>query len=73
VEDIALRLAVDNLLARKMAGQELDDGPRDPVISKFLEGELTRMEQQSFEKRVQRCSVEKLNRLFVEVLEESWG
>ena len=36
VEDDKLRNSVNDLLARKMAGQELDDGPRDPVISEFL-------------------------------------
>jgi predicted nucleotidyltransferase len=70
VTDVELRREIDDLLICKMAGQELDDGPRNPVISEFLEQELARMEEQGFEKRVQRCSVEKLDGLFLDVLRE---
>ncbi|MEA3548480.1 MAG: nucleotidyltransferase domain-containing protein [Thermodesulfobacteriota bacterium] len=38
VEDIALRRAVDNLLARKMVGQELDDGPAIWRSANFING-----------------------------------
>ncbi len=73
VADTDLRRAIDDLLIRKMAGQELDDGPRDSTISNFLEQELTRMEQKGFEKRVQHCPVTKLNALFQHGLQEIWS
>jgi len=43
VEDAGLRREIDDLLDRKRAGAELDKGPRNPVLSGFLENELARL------------------------------
>ncbi len=68
VKDPALRKSINHLLARKMAGDELDMGPRDPVLSTFLEYQLERLADQEFAKQIQLCPVEILNGLFLEAL-----
>ena len=40
-----LREAINELLANKREGRELDDGPRIPVFHEFLETQLVRLEQ----------------------------
>ena len=65
-----LKNSINDLLAKKMAGDELDNGPRDPVLSHFLETQLERMTDQDFGKRVQQCPVEELNKLFFEVVND---
>lgn len=40
-----LQESVDELLANKREGRELDDGPRIPVFHEFLETQLARLEQ----------------------------
>jgi predicted nucleotidyltransferase len=40
-----LRDAINELLANKREGRELDDGPRIPVFHEFLETQLARLEQ----------------------------
>jgi predicted nucleotidyltransferase len=44
IPDGSLRLAIDELLAKKRVSAEVGDGPRIPEISAFLEAELARME-----------------------------
>src|SRR5213594_3590187 len=44
VTDRDLRRAIDQLLEAKKAGAELDRGPKIPVISRFIESELTRLQ-----------------------------
>lgn len=68
VTDTALYDAINDLVDQKTTGQELDQGPRIPALSDFLEFQLNRMAEQGFEKRVQRCPVEKLNALFVDAV-----
>lgn len=41
-DDAELKLALDDLLAKKRAGSELDEGPRIEPISRFIEAELAR-------------------------------
>lgn len=45
VSDQRLRGAIDDLLARKSSGEELDEGPRIPAINDFLEREIARLEE----------------------------
>ena len=73
VESEALKEAIGQLVDKKRAGQELDRGPRDPLISEFLERELARMEKVDFEKRVGACAMDELDALFRWALEEVWG
>ena len=68
VTDPALLNSIKTLLARKAAADELGLGPRDPVLSRFLESRLERMSKQGFEKQKQQCPVGVLNRLFFETV-----
>ncbi len=45
VEDANLRFHIAVLVARKRAGEELDRGPRIPIIHNFIESELDRLER----------------------------
>ena len=65
VTDPALLNSIKTLLARKAAADELGLGPRDPVLSRFLESQLEHMSKQGFEKQKQQCPVETLNWLFL--------
>ena len=70
VESEELKQAIDNLLARKKAGQELDRRPKIAVISDFIEGELERLKTViDLEKRI-KPDFDKLNALFRNALEE---
>lgn len=44
-EEASLRSAIADLLARKKAGDELDRGPKDLVLSRFIDEELARLEK----------------------------
>lgn len=43
LDEGALREAILELLSRKMGGEELDRGPKIPVISDFLASEIARL------------------------------
>ncbi|MFC1878533.1 nucleotidyltransferase domain-containing protein [Chloroflexota bacterium] len=73
IEPGPLKDAVDRLIRKKRAGQELDRGPRDALISQFLENEIARMEAEEFEKRVGHCPVDQLDELFRQALEIVWA
>ena len=73
IESADLRQAIDDLITSKLEGNELDRGPRIPVISDFLASELERMEASEFEKRVGNCPTERLNVLFRDALDEVCG
>ena len=45
VEDVDVRAAIANLLARKKAGDELDRGPKDVVLSRYIDAELASLEK----------------------------
>ena len=45
VEDVDVRAAIANLLARKKAGYELDRGPKDVVLSRYIDAELVGLEK----------------------------
>lgn len=59
-----LREAIVALVDEKAAGAELGYGPRSPVVSDFLEGELRRHEETGFNRSPPRTPVEPLNDLF---------
>ena len=73
VDDPALKYQIDRLVEKKKAGQELDYGPRIPEISDFVTQELTRLENEQFEKQLEKQSFEPLNELFRSTLAEVWG
>jgi predicted nucleotidyltransferase len=68
-----IRGAIDDLLAAKRAGAELDRGPRVPVISDFVEAEIARLAQQGSAQPVSRGNPSELDRYFISVLGSVWG
>lgn len=73
VDDGALRAEIDALLATKRMGDELRHGPRNEVISSFLEGQVERLRSVQASPSETRSrpgarAVDELNRVFVEVL-----
>jgi predicted nucleotidyltransferase len=40
-----LRGAIERLLADKLAGREMDDGPRVPMFHEFFDSEMARLER----------------------------
>lgn len=69
VQDEALRQAIEALLLRKQAGDELDREPCIPVISTFIEQELTRLQQIMGDYVQPQRDIARLNTLFQAVLE----
>ena len=72
VTDVALRQAIDRLVAEKLAGHELDNGPRIQVISDFIEQEMARFEAREVDRRENTPPVDELNLLFRRTLQELW-
>jgi hypothetical protein len=73
VQDPAVRQAIAELLARKQAGDELDREPSIPILSAFIEQELTRLEQNGCNVPRPQADIERLNVLFRTVLERVWA
>jgi predicted nucleotidyltransferase len=73
ITDPTLRHAIDDLLAAKTAGTELDRGPRIEPISHFIETEMARIESTAEALESPAPPLESLNELFRETLQEVWG
>ncbi len=71
-EDGELRRAIDELIVAKRAGNELDDGPRIPVISEFVDREMARFEAREMNRRENPPPLDELNLLFRTTLDEIW-
>ena len=63
VDDTAVRSAIDELLLRKRAGQELDRRPKIGALSDFIETQLARLEKIDVRAR-EKPNFEKLNEIF---------
>jgi hypothetical protein len=72
VKDPTLKLEIDRLLMEKRAGAELARGPRVAPISAFIEGELARWEHHEIVNQKTSMSLDALDELFRETLEEVW-
>ena len=72
VHDASVRAALEELIAAKRAGAELDRGPRIPVISDFIASELTRLENTASDRADPAPQVERLNEVFRSTLKEVW-
>jgi len=72
VHSAALKSAIDDLLAAKTRGQELDYGPRIPVISDFIDAEIARLTDKRFPDRSRQFPLEPLNALFRNALQTVW-
>ena len=68
-----LKEAIKELLGCKKGGQELDKGPRIPIISEFVEAELERLGSKKPDGNSFRPDTEKLNELFRWSLEIAWS
>jgi uncharacterized protein len=64
--------AIDDLLREKRAGAELDRGPHSPAISRFIEKELARLEEEGDSQPVVQTSSERLDECFREILMKAW-
>ncbi|MCA9418914.1 MAG: nucleotidyltransferase domain-containing protein, partial [Candidatus Omnitrophica bacterium] len=73
LEDPVLLSAIEGLLIRKKQGDEMKRGPKVPEISEFIERELTRLGESSFNFESNPAPVEMLNDLFRGTLWEVWG
>ncbi|MHC4475298.1 MAG: nucleotidyltransferase domain-containing protein [Planctomycetota bacterium] len=73
VESEGLRSQIRHLLAAKRAGQELDYGPRNPIIGDFIDQQVDRMERAEFSKGRKKPSISPLNDLFLSTLEKVWS
>lgn len=72
IEDNELKDAINELLRRKREGQELDREPRIPVINEFIEMELERLGNMSFDGNNGNTDTERLDEVFRWVLGEVW-
>ncbi len=70
--DPELKAAISLLLERKLAGDELDRGERIPIISNFLESELSRWENSEIPRRMPETSFDKLDVFFRDCIETVW-
>lgn len=70
VKDTALRATIDDLVAQKKAGTELDTGPRLPTLHNFIEAELERQADATFPDAPPRPGTEPLNDFFRTVLNQ---
>ena len=69
VDSTTVRSAIAELLEKKKSGYELDNQPKIPVLSEFIESELEMLKKaDSFEDRA-KPNFEKLNELFRHALE----
>ena|ERR1700730_5152965 len=72
IENEQLKGAIDALLEKKKQGHELDRGARIPLISEYIESELTRLETALGRLKSPKPSTEKLNEVFRLTLETVW-
>jgi len=71
VENKELQQAIDELLEKKKSNEELAKGPSIPVLNKFIEAELNRLESFKPTKSMPNLEMEQLNNLFHMVLNET--
>jgi uncharacterized protein len=63
VDSAGVKTAIDDLLTRKRAGQELDRQPKIEVLSNFIETQLARLEKIDVRER-EKPNFETLNEIF---------
>jgi predicted nucleotidyltransferase len=72
IDDDRLKGEINGLLERKKQGLELDRGARIPLISEFIESELSRLETQLGKLKAPKPATKKLNQVFRRALETVW-
>ncbi len=65
-----LKNDINELIAQKKQGAELDEGPRIASISDFLDSEITRLSNKKFESQFKRPAIDVLDKLFRETFTE---
>lgn len=73
VTDADLLDAIGGLLVCKKAGEELDRGPKIPIISAFVERELERLSGKNPAPPAVSSDPSRLDQLFRDALVEVWG
>ncbi len=68
IESPELKQAIADLIERKRSGQELDQQPKIPVISEYIDSELAALRAASPPKQEPNPNIESLNELFRESL-----
>jgi len=73
VQDETVRALVDDLVQRKVAGNELGEGPRVDALNQYIERELGRLDELPVPPDEKGRTSGPLNDLFRVVLKETWG
>lgn len=73
LDDRQLIADINALIEQKRQGAELDQGPRVPSISNYLDAEIMRLRECRFDAEYQRPDLETLNQLFRSTLAEVWS
>lgn len=73
IEDQELKATINDLIARKRDGCELDDGPKIPRISDFIAREIERLEKKVVDHSEHKPTTDKLNEVFRASVNEAWG
>ncbi|MFH1563590.1 MAG: nucleotidyltransferase domain-containing protein [Nitrospirota bacterium] len=74
VEDKSLKLAIEELVKRKMNGEELDSEPKINIINEFLEERISYFEDYTQKYPFRKTpNTTKLDQLFRNTLKEVWG
>ena len=61
-----------DLLEKKRVGREIGEGPRNPILTNFIEGEFNRYEESGLERQKPETDISKLNSIFHATLKEVW-
>ena len=73
VREETVKSEIAELLKRKMAGDELDKGPRNHAISNFIDSTLNRLESGLAPRQPPKTGIEPLNQFFREALITAWA
>lgn len=68
-----VRTEISLLLEKKRSEDEIGEGPKNEVLSKFIEAELLRHEESGLIRQKPETKVDLLSVIFQETLEEVWG
>lgn len=64
---------ISHLIELKRSAEELGKGPRNPVLSAFIESEFLRFEENGIVRQKPKTDVDQLTDIFQETLTEAWG
>ena len=67
-----VKAEIQNLIALKLAGDELDSGPRIETINAYIDQEMARLENYKVEYQITPIAYERLDEIFRDGLEEAW-